>query len=120
MEAAHLVGTGGAIGAILRYFVGQLLVSDRFPKATFAVNVIGTFVLGLLIFAGADNDMLLLIGVGACGAFTTFSSFSVETVELWDDGARVQAVVYASLTFFTCVLGVGLAAALVFAVGAVW
>ncbi len=117
MEGALLVGTGGAIGATLRYTVGQLLVSDRFPKATFAVNLVGTFVLGLVIFAGATNEIFLLIGIGACGAFTTFSSFSVETVEMWDDGAHMQAVVYAVGTFLACLIGVALAAGVVFVAG---
>ncbi len=117
MEGALLVGAGGAIGAILRYTVGQLVVSDRLPKATFAVNVIGTFVLGLVIFAGASSEVFLLVGIGACGAFTTFSSFSVETVELWDDGARVQAVIYAVGTFFACLVGAALAAGVVFVGG---
>lgn len=93
--APVLVGLGGALGAVARYGVGELVEMDGLPIATFAVNVLGTFVLGLLTFAGADDEILLLVGTGACGAFTTFSSFSVGTVEAWERGDRWLAVGYA-------------------------
>ncbi len=90
--APVLVGLGGAVGAVARYGVGELLahhtMADRFLAPTFAVNVLGTFVLGLLTFGGAGSEIVLLVGTGACGAFTTFSSFSMETVEVWARGER--------------------------------
>jgi len=94
---ALLVGLGGAVGATLRYAVGQALADadTPFPAPTLAVNTLGTFVLGLLTFAGAGDGTLLLLGTGTCGAFTTFSSFSVETVRTWESGARGLAAVYA-------------------------
>lgn len=113
MEAAHLVGIGGAIGAILRYGVGLWLAHDRFPFSTLFVNVVGSFVLGIVVFVGAGEDVVLLLGVGACGAFTTYSSFSVETVQLWEDGSHVRATVYAIGTFGCCLGAVGLAAGFV-------
>lgn len=109
MELAHIVGTGGAIGAILRYIVGLYVPSDQFPFATLTVNVLGSFGLGLVTFAGASNELLLLLGVGVCGSFTTYSSFSVETVRLWETGSHLRAVLYALGTFLACLLGVGLA-----------
>lgn len=104
-EPAHLVGTGGAIGALARYAVSEAVDIEAFPVGTFVVNVVGTFVLGLVAFTGVGGDVLLLVGVGACGAFTTFSSFSFETVRLWETGERGRAVANAAGTL----LGAGLA-----------
>ncbi len=113
MEPAYLVGTGGAIGAVLRYLVATLVVrlqgSTSFPTATLVVNTVGSFVLGLLIFGGANSDLLLFVGVGICGAFTTYSSFSVQTVRLIEDGNYGYAVVNAVGNFALSVGSVGLA-----------
>lgn len=92
LEPAHLVGLGGAIGAVLRYGVGRFVADHEFPLATLVVNAIGSFVLGLLAFGGAGEAAVLAIGTGFCGSFTTFSSFSFETVRLWEDGQRRSAI----------------------------
>lgn len=110
MEPAHLVGTGGAIGAVLRYFIGRWLTHESFPFATLTVNVIGSFVLGLIVFAGAGREIVLFVGIGACGSFTTYSSFSFQTVRLWETGDRLRAAIYASGTFGLCMLAALLAA----------
>lgn len=107
IEPAHVVGTGGAIGAVLRYLVGRSVPSDRFPFATLTVNVLGSFALGLLTFGGASNDLFLLLGLGVCGSFTTYSSFSVETVRLWETGSPLRAVIYAGGTLLACLVAVG-------------
>lgn len=112
-EPAYLVGTGGAIGAVLRYLVANLVVRwqgpTRFPTSTLVVNVIGSFALGVVLFGGSGEETTLLIGTGACGAFTTYSSFSVQTVRLWEDGRRGLAALNAVGNFVVCVAGVGLA-----------
>jgi len=116
LEPAHLVGTGGAIGAVLRYWVGQRISqgsSGRFPLATFAVNVVGSFVFGLAIFAGANESTLQLVGTGICGSFTTFSTFSVETVRLYERGERALAVGNAAATLACSLAAIGLAWVLV-------
>jgi CrcB protein len=104
MEPAHLVGTGGAIGAVLRYFIGLALPHDRFPFSTLAVNVVGSFLLGLVVFASLTDDVVLFIGTGACGSFTTYSSFSVQTVRLWENDDRFGAIRYAGGTLGLCLL----------------
>ncbi|QLK24793.2 fluoride efflux transporter CrcB [Natrinema zhouii] len=113
---AHLVGTGGAIGAVLRYWVGQRVSrvsSGRFPLATFAVNVVGSFAFGLAVFTGASESTLQLVGTGICGSFTTFSAFSVETVRLYERGERVLAIGNAAATLACSLAAIGLAWVLV-------
>ncbi|ARS90130.1 fluoride efflux transporter FluC [Natrarchaeobaculum aegyptiacum] len=112
-EPAHLVGTGGAIGAICRHWVYLQLSSEKYPIPTFLVNVVGSFGLGLLAFGGASESTVQLLGLGACGAFTTFSSFSVETVQIWERGDRVLAVLVAVGNLAGALAGVALAWGLV-------
>lgn len=78
-----LVGVAGAAGALVRYQIGHSLGSRSFPWATLAINLVGSFLLGLLAKLAADrgwpDHTILPLGVGFLGAFTTFSTFSVET-----------------------------------------
>ena len=112
-DPAYLVGTGAAVGAVARYLVANLVVkwqgSGPFPTATLVVNVIGSFVLGLVVLGGASDPAALLIGTGACGAFTTYSSFSVQTVRLWEDGKVGLAAVNAVGNFALSAAAVGVA-----------
>jgi len=103
-----LVGLGGALGAVLRWGVGEAVRVEGYPASTLVVNVVGTFALAALTFAGAVDDLLLLFGTGACGAFTTFSSFSVDVVGLVED-ERFGAAVFHALGNL---VGAGLAIAL--------
>ncbi|MCH7660171.1 MAG: CrcB family protein [Euryarchaeota archaeon] len=112
MIGALLVGVGGAIGAVLRYLVGLSLsaLDTRFPFDTLSVNVIGSFVLGWVTFVGAGEGVFLTIGIGACGAFTTFSSFSVDTVRLIEEDKPFLAGGYALSNIVLSVGSIGLAA----------
>lgn len=85
---------GGAVGSALRFFVGVLLpmptvAGTAFPWPTFVVNVAGSFALGVVVALTAGHQILsrqhaLLLGTGLCGGFTTFSTFSVESIGLID------------------------------------
>lgn len=109
MEAAYLVGTGGAIGAVLRYLVGEAVDVKGFPAATLIVNALGSLVLGLVTFGAVSNGPVLLVAVGVCGSFTTYSSFSVGTVRLWESGERTLAAVNAVLNLVASLLALTVA-----------
>jgi len=104
-----LISIGGAVGAVLRYVVGQLIDNTSFPWATLVVNALGSFILGSVIFGVSDSDILLLVSVGFCGAFTTFSSFSFQTVSLWEHGEQRDAFLNALGNLFVSLLAFGAA-----------
>jgi len=108
-----LVGLGGAVGALLRYATTTRLDAEAFPYGTFTVNVVGSFALGALVFSGVGGDPLLFAGVGACGSYTTFSSFAYDTVRLAEAGHPRRAVVNAVGTLAAALGAVGLAWVLV-------
>lgn len=114
MNPAYLIGAGAAVGAVARYvtngYVGRVAADRRFPYGTFTVNVVGSFVLALITFLGAGSDVIALVGTGACGSYTTFSSFSVDTVRLWEDGDRTLATWNAVANLSGALAGIGLAA----------
>ncbi len=101
-----LVAIGGAIGAGLRYLIGSWISYETFPIATITVNLVGSFLLGIVALSTSQNlissDLALFIGTGIIGAFTTMSAFSVDTMELLRDGNSSTAGVYIILTFTLC------------------
>ncbi|KAF5885504.1 fluoride efflux transporter CrcB [Rhizobium sp. PEPV16] len=102
MIQALLVAVGGAIGSLLRYYVGQWalrLMGPAFPWGTLAVNVVGCFVIG--IFAeliarkfNASVELRLLLITGFLGGFTTFSAFSLDAISLFERGEAVAGGIY--------------------------
>ncbi|MGW0421867.1 fluoride efflux transporter CrcB [Streptomyces sp. NPDC003015] len=119
-----LVVAGAMVGAPLRYLTDRAVQSRHdsvFPWGTFAVNVTGCLILGLLtgaVTAGAVGPHLqLLLGTGLCGALTTYSTFSYETLRLTETGARFYA---AANVVASVVAGLGAAFAGVALAQVVW
>jgi len=105
---ALLVAVGGATGALARYGIGTLVTPDRLPWATFAINVAGSFLLGLLIAAGdgLSDEARTGLGVGLLGGFTTFSAFSADLYQHAEADKYGFVVSYALLS-----VGLGVLAA---------
>lgn len=103
------VGVGGFFGSVLRYLLSNALPNDAFPWTTLAINIVGSFVLALvvgLVLKGVmpDDQISLMLRVGFCGGFTTLSTFSTETLSLMTNGAYGAAIAYALATVVLCVL----------------
>ncbi|MEM1384230.1 MAG: fluoride efflux transporter CrcB [Pseudomonadota bacterium] len=111
------VAFGGALGATLRYLVGlasMRLLGPGFPWGTVAVNVLGSFAMGLIAvmlverFPGAWNRWAPFLLTGILGGFTTFSAFSLDAVFLMERGRLVAAVGYVGLSVVGSVLALAL------------
>ena len=114
------VGLGGLVGSVLRYLVSLLPLRHEsgFPLVTLGINVLGAFVLGLIMaFAGkapsVDPRTLLFLKVGVCGGFTTFSTFALEAHGLLSGGKPIVAMLYMILSVVLCVFAIFGAQALV-------
>lgn len=103
-----LVATGGVAGATARWAV--LEGTSGAAWSLLAINTLGAFLLGLLVAAGADTGRRLLLGVGFCGAFTTFSTFAVDIARDLDRGAYAAPAALVLIGFGTGVGAVRLAA----------
>ena len=84
------VAAGGALGAVLRYLVGNWLPSEPFPWTTLSVNLVGAILLGGLACAAVSHEMvseqvMLFLGIGILGAFTTLSNYSVDSIRLYQN-----------------------------------
>ena len=102
MYSSFLVMAGGAVGAALRFGLSRAVpvIAGAWPWATFAANVLGSFLMGVLTFwlvrKGAQGEQVrLLLGVGVLGGFTTFSAFSLEIAQIIENGQLTMAFGYA-------------------------
>jgi fluoride exporter len=103
-----LVAVGGALGSIARYGLGQAVDARwgaDFPAGTLLVNVIGSFAIGVVAGYTQDPALRQLVMVGILGGFTTFSSFSLQTVQLMNEGRYPVAAGYVAASIVVCVLG---------------
>ncbi|KHF25580.1 fluoride efflux transporter CrcB [Solemya velum gill symbiont] len=111
MNQLLLIGAGGALGAIGRYWMSTLVyqfAGRGFPWGTLAVNLLGSLLMGvfyvLLVERLASNgDLRAFLMIGFLGAFTTFSTFSIETLMLIEEGALLRAVGNVLLSVVSCV-----------------
>ncbi|HJR26822.1 MAG TPA: fluoride efflux transporter CrcB [Acidimicrobiales bacterium] len=115
-----LIAVAGALGALARFGIGSAAGTTSFPWPTLGINVVGSFLLGVVLRAGGDHGWsdtaVTALGTGFLGAFTTFSTFSVEARSLLDDGRAGAALAYVLLSV---VLGIA-AAALGYAAARAW
>lgn len=109
-----LLLVGGGLGANARYWLGELFKArhwaDDFPWHTFAINVLGSFALGVVAATCRDRpSWQLFLGVGICGGFTTFSTFSVEMLAMMERDRWLAAVGYGLGSVLAGIAGAGLA-----------
>ena len=117
MKPFLLVALGGGAGAVCRYALTLLPISSRFPFATLIANALGALIIGFLAGCAIQLDSFpanlnLLLKTGFCGGFTTFSTFSLETVTLWQQHRFWTAAGNATLSLAVCFAGVAAGQAL--------
>lgn len=112
MTKLLLVALGGAVGTSLRYGVGLGVarwLGTAFPFGTLVANVLGSFLLGLLMEAAPERPIFgvearLVLGTGMMGGFTTYSSFNLETLRLAEQGEWGRCGLYLGATLVVCLL----------------
>ena len=111
-----IVGLGGFIGAVLRYLISLIPIKnpDSFPINTFIINILGALIIGIIAFTAAKNQnldakLILFLKVGICGGFTTFSTFTNESLLMLRTGQLLPLALYAggSLVLGLCAAALG-------------
>jgi len=108
-----IIGCGGFLGAISRFLVSELVytfIGVGMPYGTLVVNLSGSFLLGIVAQIGLSGNLLpasinSFVGIGFLGAFTTFSTFSVQTLELLESGSLLKAFLNVFLNVTLCLIG---------------
>ena len=100
------VALGGALGASLRYGVALLgtYLGSSSQRVTFLINIVGSFLLGFLTAMTPSGSLMMFAAIGVCGSFTTFSTYSVHSVALLQEGRYGAAVVYIIGTVILCLI----------------
>lgn len=103
------VGAGGFLGAMCRYLLGFLPLSEKtaFPVVTLGINILGAFAIGVISQAAvrygmSDSRWILLLKTGVCGGFTTFSTFALESSDLMTAGRYGMSTAYMVLSVVLC------------------
>jgi CrcB protein len=112
MRLFVLVCLGGAAGTAARYLLGVSIQSawgPTFPVGTLGVNLIGSFLISMLMYLGADRglistDLRIVLCTGVMGGFTTYSSFNFETMRLWQQGSVLLGFANMGLTLVGCLI----------------
>jgi CrcB protein len=110
MDRLLAVCLGGAIGTGARYLLSEWAVATlgtAFPWGTFLVNAIGSFLVAIVVYAGVEASaisptMRLALGTGVMGGFTTYSTFSFETMRFLESGSPALAGLYVAATVLVC------------------
>ena len=104
------IAIGGAVGSVLRYMLSKYITFQEFPIATLSINIIGSLFLGYLFtkYSISNPKLYLLLGIGFCGAFTTFSTFSLETFKLIIQSQYLTALTYILISIVTGLLATAL------------
>ena len=111
MKNLLIVFTGGGTGSIVRYLLGKWVTnlsgSGGFPYGTFVVNIVACLMLGIVMAMADEKNILsptvrLLLAVGFCGGFSTFSTFSAESLMLFQKGESITAVAYIFASVLVC------------------
>jgi CrcB protein len=108
------VALGGALGAVCRYWVSVSLLpvsNFKFPYATLSVNVVGSLLMGILYViivekGGLPEQARHLLMIGFLGAFTTFSTFSLDAISLWQNGGQLMALTYVISSVVFCLIAI--------------
>ncbi|AQS36257.1 camphor resistance protein CrcB [Shewanella psychrophila] len=121
MNNILFVALGGSIGAVFRYLISIFMVQlfgSAFPFGTLLVNILGSFMMGIIYALGevseVSPEIKAMVGVGLLGALTTFSTFSNETLLLIQSGAWLKAFFNITLNLCLCIFMVYLGQQLVF------
>lgn len=120
MKALVLIFVGGGLGSVVRFLLGRWVTGIHnlnFPLGTLAVNAVACFVLGLIVgFADHKQmlsaDMRIFWAVGFCGGFSTFSTFSYETLLLFQQPALMSGIVYVLASVALCLAATALGVAI--------
>lgn len=111
IQSVLLVFVGGGLGSVARYIISVITPSNSFPFATFIVNIIGSFFIGLIIQftinSNGSNTKLLLV-TGFCGGFTTFSALTLEVLQLLQQQRTTLALGYIAASLIVGILCVWL------------
>lgn len=102
-----MVFIGGSWGAISRYTLSNMIkrfVSITFPIATFLINLIGSFLIGIVLSSQLGHYNQLLLATGFMGGFTTFSTFQIENIALYQTRNFKSLTIYIFLSYFFCIL----------------
>ncbi len=108
MKQIFLVFLGGGLGSIIRLIINRLIPSESFPYSTLTVNMIGSFIIGLIISYLINSNMLksdyyYFLVVGICGGLTTFSAFSIENFNFIKSNETFNSFIYIFISVSLCI-----------------